>query len=324
MAGFPSFYGWIICHCLSIYLSIYLTFSLFVKGHLGYSYALFIVDNAAMNVRVHISLWDSVFISFTYIPSSRLTRLYDSSVFNFFRNLHTVFHSGRTNLHSHQQCTRVFFSPHPHQHLLLLIFLIIAIAVLIGMRWYLTVALTCISLMISDVQHLIMDLLAICVSSLEKCLFSSFVQFLTGLFGWFFVFAIELCEFLIYWVGQNVRLGFSINILWKNPEWTFWPIQYFGYEPLIRYRICKYFLPFHRLPFHFVDHSFAVQKLLVWHSPTGFFLLFLMLLVSYPKIHCQDQCQGDFSLCFLGSFIVSSLTFKSLIHFDLIFVSGVI
>ena len=132
-----------------------------------------IVNNAVMNVGAHITFWDSAFNSFGYRSRSRVAGLYGNYIFNFLRNHQTVFHSGCTILHSHQQCTSVLTSPHPRQHLLFSgFFFFFLVAIWMGLREYLTPVVVCISLMISVVEHIFICLLAELAIYLQAELFT--------------------------------------------------------------------------------------------------------------------------------------------------------
>ena len=181
-------------------------------GCLGCLHILVIVNNAALDIRMLMWFQISVLGYFGCIPRSGIAGSKGRSIFNCLRYLHTAFHSGCTSLHSYQQCNRVPLCPHPHQHQQLLFVNLVTIAILTAVRWYPIVVLICISLMISEIEHLFRYLLVICISSSEECLFRSFSHFVFGLF----VFLVLSFVSTLYILVINPLSDVSVNIVFHS------------------------------------------------------------------------------------------------------------
>ena len=127
---------------------------------------------------------------------SRLLGCNSNFIFILLRHLHTLFHSAYTNLYFHQQYTRLPFSPHFCRECFLCFILITAILTsgsdILLWIWI------CISLIISDIEcffHTPVDHVYCPMSSLQKCLLSSFLNYL--LFSFIVGIVDTLCKFPI-------------------------------------------------------------------------------------------------------------------------------
>ena len=108
LSNIPSCMCACVCVCVYIYISHIFFIHLSVYGHLGCFHILTIVNNAAMNIGVHVYFQVSGFVFFWYIPRNGIAGSYSSSIFKFLRN-RILFSTVAAPITFHQQCTRVPF-----------------------------------------------------------------------------------------------------------------------------------------------------------------------------------------------------------------------
>ena len=142
-----------------------------------------------MNTEVHVSL--SIMVVSGYVSSCGMAGSYGSFIPNFLRNLHIQWLYQFAFPPAVQEVS-LFSTSSPE--FIACIFSFFMMATLTGVRCHLTVVLICISLVMSYVEHLFMSLLAIYMSSLEKCLFQQSAHFLIVIY----FSGIELNELFVY------------------------------------------------------------------------------------------------------------------------------
>ena len=179
MTRFHYFYGWMISH------SIYMNHVLFIHSSIDGRWSCFcilaIVNNAAVNTGLHISFQVGVFVSLDKYPEMKLLDLMEV-LFLIFKGSSIFFAIIALPVYISTSAAKGCSFLHILANMLFT-------SILTSVRCYLIVFLICSSLMIRDVEHLFMYLLPTCISSLEKCLFSSSAYFIIRCFFFFLLFS---------------------------------------------------------------------------------------------------------------------------------------